>query len=103
MGPRNAVATVTGLSCEGMGTALGATLFSFVPVVGTTVGGMIGGMVGRLAGTKVGQAVQAGIQKIRPVATQIARTTWNTVKSVASTAWNTVKSIGSSIASFFGF
>lgn len=102
---RNAVATVTGLSCEGMGTALGATLFSFVPVVGTTVGGMIGGMVGRLAGTKVGKAVQAGIQKIRPVATQIARTTWNTVKSVASTVTSAVSSVcsfvGGVVDSFF--
>ena len=100
---RNAVATVTGLSCEGMGTAIGATLFSFVPVVGTTVGGIIGGLVGRLASTKIGQAVQAGIQKIRPVAVQVAKTTWNTVKSAASTVWNTVKSVGKAIASFFGF
>ena len=100
---RNAVATVTGLSCEGMGTAIGATLFSFVPVVGTTVGGIIGGLVGRLASTKIGQAVQAGIQKIRPVAVQVAKTTWNTVKNVASKAWNAVKSAGRAIASFFGF
>lgn len=100
---RNSVATISGLSCEGMGAAIGASLLSFVPVVGTTVGGIVGGLVGRLASTKIGQAIQQGIQKIKPVAVSIARKTYSVITNTVRAVGNTIKSGLRKIASFLGF
>ena len=99
---RGSVATVSGLSCEGIGATIGASLLSFVPVVGTTVGGIVGGLVGRMAGSKIGQAIHKGIEKIKPVAVSVAKTTWNAVKSTAKAVGGLVKSGLKKIASFFG-
>ena len=99
---RNSVATISGLSCEGMGAAIGASLFSFVPVVGTTVGGIVGGLVGRLASTKIGQAIQQGIQKIKPVAISVARKTYNVITNTVRAVGSAIKSGLRKIASFFG-
>ncbi len=100
---RGSVATVSGLSCEGIGATIGASLLSFVPVVGTTVGGIVGGLVGRMAGSKIGQAIHKGIEKIKPVAVSVAKTTWNAVKSTAKAVGGFVKSAARKIASFLGF
>lgn len=100
---RGSVATVSGLSCEGIGATIGATLFSFVPVVGTTVGGIVGGLVGRMAGSKIGQAIHKGIEKIKPVAVSVAKKTWNVVTSTVKAVGGMVRSLGRKIASFFGF
>ena len=99
---RGSVATISGLSCEGIGATIGASMLSFVPVVGTTVGGIIGGLVGRMGGSKIGKAIHKGIEIIKPIAVSVARTTWNNVRNTVKAVGGFVKSTARKIADFFG-
>lgn len=100
---RNYVALIAGTSFEKIGTGIGATMFSFIPVVGTTVGGMIGGMVGRMAGNKVAKVMQSGIGKVASVAVTVARKTWQAISSTTTNVAKGIKSAVRAVAGFFGF
>ena len=99
---RNSIALFTGISCEKIGAGIGASLFSFIPVVGTTVGAVVGGLVGRMIDSKIATTVKSGVKKIKSIAKSVATAAWQTVKSAVSTVSNGIKSIGSAIGSFFG-
>lgn len=66
-----------GLSWSTEGAALGATFFSFFPIVGTVVGSIFGGMVGYIAGDTFGEGLYAGAQKLFDKAKTFANITWN--------------------------
>lgn len=100
---RNYVALVSGLSCEKIGAGIGASLFSFVPVIGTTVGGIVGGFVGRIAGNKITQGIKKGIAKVTSVAVSVAKSTWRAVSSTVKSVGREIRSVGRAIATFFGF
>ena len=100
---RNSIALFTSISCEKIGAGIGASLFSFIPVVGTTVGAVVGGLVGRMIDHKIATTVKKGVKKIQSIAKAVASATWQTVKSVVSTASNAITSVGKAIGSFFGF
>lgn len=100
---RNSIALFTSISCEKLGAGIGASLFSFIPVVGTTVGVVVGGLVGRMIDSKIATTVKSGAKKIKSIAKSVATAAWQTVKSTVSTVSNGIKSIGSAIGSFFGF
>lgn len=100
---RNYVALVSGLGCEKIGATIGASMFSFVPVIGTAIGGVIGGLVGRMAGNKVAETVQKGVEKVKSVAVSVAKKTWSVVKSAVKSFGSTVRSVGRAICSFLGF
>ena len=100
---RNSIALFTGISCEKIGAGIGASLFSFIPVVGTTVGAVVGGLVGRMIDSKIATTVRSGVKKIKSIAKSFATATWQTVKSTVSTVSNGIKAIGNAIGSFFGF
>lgn len=100
---RNYIALVSGFSCEKIGAGIGASVLSFIPVVGTTVGGIVGGLVGRLAGNKITQTIKRGVAKIKSFAVSVAKSTWHTITSSAKAIGRGIKSIGRAIASFFGF
>ncbi len=61
---RTSTAMVYGLSCAAKGAAIGASVLSWIPVVGPAIGGVVGGIVGYTAGSKFGQAVFNGIKKV---------------------------------------
>lgn len=104
---RNSIALFTSISCEKIGAGIGASLFSFIPVVGTTVGAIVGGLAGRMIDHKIATTVKKGVKKIQSIAKAVATATWQTVKSAVSTVSNVItsagKAIGSAIGSFFGF
>lgn len=100
---RNSITLFTSISCEKIGAGIGASLFSFIPVVGTTVGAVVGGLVGRMIDHKIATTVKKGVKKIQSIAKSVATAAWQTVKSAASTVFNGIKSVGSAIGSFFGF
>ncbi|MBO4780389.1 MAG: hypothetical protein J5497_07120 [Selenomonadaceae bacterium] len=99
---RNSITLFTGISCEKIGTGIGASLFSFIPVVGTTVGAVAGGPVGCMIDSEIVNTIKNGVKKIHPIAKAVATATWQTVKSVVSTASNAITSFGKAIGSFFG-
>lgn len=100
---RNYMALVSGMSCEKIGAGIGASLFSFIPVIGTTVGGVVGGLVGRIVGNKITQTVKKGISKVVSVAVSVAKSTWRAVSSTVKSVGRGIRSVGRAIASFFGF
>lgn len=100
---RNYVALVSGFSCEKIGASIGASVLSFIPVVGTTVGGIVGGLVGRLAGNKITQTIKRGVAKVKSFAVSVAKSTWHNITSSVKAVGRGIKSIGRAIASFFGF
>ena len=100
---RNYVALVSGFSCEKIGASIGASVLSFIPVVGTTVGGIVGGLVGRFAGNKITQTIKRGVAKVKSVAVSVAKSTWHTITSSVKAIGRSIKSVGRAIASFFGF
>ena len=100
---RNYVALVAGISFEKIGAGLGASMFSFIPVVGTTFGGIVGGLVGRIAGNKVAQTVHKGITKVASVAVSVAKQTWNAISYGVKSVARGIRSVGRAIASFLGF
>ena len=104
---RNTISLFASISCEKIGAGIGASLFSFVPVIGTTLGTVVGSLVGRMVDNKITQTVKNGVEKVKSVATAVARTTWNvvtsTVKSAVSTVYSGIKSIGKTVLSLFGF
>ena len=100
---RNYVALVSGFSCEKIGASIGASVLSFIPVVGTTVGGIVGGLVGRFAGNKITQTIKRGVAKVKSVAVSVAKSTWYTITSSVKAIGRGIKSVGRAIASFFGF
>ena len=99
----NYVAFIAGTSFEKIGTSIGATRFSFISVVGTTVGGMIRGLVGRMAGNKVAKVMQSGIGKVASVAVTVARKTWQAISSTTTNVAKGIKSAVRAVAGFFGF
>ena len=99
---RNYVALIAGTSFEKIGRSIGATMLSFIPVVGTTVGGIVGGLVGRMAGNKDTKAMQSGIGKVASVAVTVARKTWQAIYR-PTTVSEGIKSVARSVAGFFGF
>lgn len=100
---RNYVALVSGFSCEKIGAGIGASVLSFIPVVGTTVGGIVGGLVGRFAGNKITQTIKRGVAKVKSFAVSVAKSTWHTITSSVKAIGRGIKSVGRAIASFFGF
>ena len=66
-----------GLEWSVEGAALGATFFSFFPIVGTIVGSIFGGMVGYIAGNTWGEGIYAGAKKMFSKARIFADLTWN--------------------------
>ncbi len=100
---RNYVALISGFSCEKIGTGIGASVLSFIPVVGTTVGGIVGGLVGRFVGNKITQTIKRGVAKVKSFAVSVAKSTWHTITSSVKAVGRGIKSIGRAIASFFGF
>lgn len=100
---RNYVALISGFSCEKIGTGIGASVLSFIPVVGTTVGGIVGGLVGRFVGNKITQTIKRGVAKVKSFAVSVAKSTWHTITSSVKAVGRGIKSIGRAITSFFGF
>ena len=100
---RNTISLFASISCEKIGATVGASLFSFVPVVGTTIGAIAGGLVGRMVDNKIAQTVKKGVEKIASTAKAVVKTAWNTVTSTVKSAVSTIKSVGRSVAGFFGF
>lgn len=100
---RNYVAFISGFNCEKIGAGIGASVLSFIPVVGTTVGGIVGGLVGRLAGNKITQTIKRGVAKVKSFAVSVAKSTWHTITSSVKAVGRGIKSIGRAIANFFGF
>ena len=104
---RNYVALISGLSCQKIGAALGASMFSFIPVVGTALGGLVGGLIGRFVDHKVAQTIRHGVEHIQASAKNLAKYAWNAFKSrirtTVSTVTAPVRAVGRAVASFFGF
>ena len=94
---RNAISLFASISCEKIGAGIGASLFSFVPVVGTAMGAVVGGLVGRMVDNKIAQTLKKGVEKIKPIAKTVVETAWNvaksTVKTTVSTVYSGIKSV----------
>ena len=86
---RTTVSMSAGLYAAGNGAIIGASVLSWIPVVGQAVGSIVGGTIGYLAGSTVGSAVHS-------VAKTIARGTVTVVKS----AYNSLKSGFSKVTSW---
>ena len=68
-----------GLSWGTEGAAMGATLFSFFPVIGTIVGSIFGGMVGYIAGSVYGEGLHVAAKELIGKARAFADITWNSL------------------------
>ena len=104
---RNYVALISGFSGQKIGAALGASMFSFIPVVGTALGSLVGGLIGRFVDNKLTQTIRQGAEHIKTAAESFAKSAWNVVKSrfksTVSTVTAPVRAVGRAVASFFGF
>lgn len=90
---RTTTALCYGLGWGATGAVMGATAFSFIPVIGTFVGAIVGGMIGYMAGSEVGKSVYEGTKKIVKGAANIVKSAYNGVKSGAKAVVSFVKSI----------
>lgn len=107
---RNYVALISGFSCQKIGAALGASMFSFIPVVGTALGGLVGGLLGRFVDHKIAKTIQRGALIVKDAAKSLAKSAWQSFKSSVKTTVSTVtapvrafgRAVGA-VASFFGF
>lgn len=68
-----------GLGWGTEGAALGASLFSFFPIIGTIVGSIFGGMVGYIAGSVYGEGLHAAAKELIGKAKVYADITWNSL------------------------
>ena len=103
---RTTVSMVAGLWAMTKGAAIGASLVSWIPVVGVplaVVGGFVGGMVGYFGGSKIGEAVYNAGRKVANAAKTVAKAAWNGIKSTARAIGNGIKAVGGAVASLFGF
>lgn len=97
---------VGGLWGMAKGTAIGAKLAVWIPVIGpglAVVTGFVGGMVGYFGGSKMGDAIYNAGKKVAGAAKTVAKAAWNGIKSAGRAAVNGAKSVGRAIASLFGF
>ena len=107
---RNYVALISGFSCQKIGAALGASMLSFIPVVGTALGGLVGGLIGRFVDHKIAKTIEHGAHILKDAAKSLVKCAWNSFKSRVKTTVNTVtapvralgRAVGA-VASFFGF
>jgi hypothetical protein len=74
---KTSVTMFYGLGWSAEGAVLGASFFSFLPVVGTIIGSVFGGMVGYIAGNTFGEGVFAGAKKLLGKARTFADLTWH--------------------------
>lgn len=90
--------------CKRVGGEIGATLVSYVPIVGKflspvgrKVGGWLGEQVAGFAGSKVGQAVRQGVSAVK----NVAEKAYSAAKSFVSSAVSTVSNAVSWVSSLF--
>lgn len=74
---KTSVTVYYGLGWGAEGAAIGATFFSFFPIVGTVIGSIFGGMVGYIAGNTFGEGIYIGSKKLFDKARNFANQTWN--------------------------
>ena len=77
---------------------IGKKLCAMIPVIGPTVGMAIGTAVDSLASKSIGQMIHAGIDKIKPLATEVLET----AKSVVKAGVNMVKNAVNKVLAFVG-
>ena len=78
---------VGGLWGAAKGAAIGASLASWIPVVGAplaVVTGLVGGMVGYFGGSKLGDSIYTAGKKVASVAKSVAKTAINSLKKVGN-------------------
>ncbi len=95
-----------GLLGAAKGTALGAGLTAWIPVIGaplSVVTGFIGGLVGYFGGSKLGDAIYSAGKKIATAAKSVAKTVVNGLKTVGRTVVSGFKKLGNKVASLLGF
>lgn len=84
---RTSVSMVYSLGWGATGMLIGATVLSWIPIVGPVIGGLVGGLIGGMAGSKFGEAVYNGIKVVGKGIGNICRSGWNKVKS----GWNKIR------------
>ena len=97
---RTTVSMAGGFVGMAKGAAIGASMTSWIPVVGPALGiasGFVGGMVGYFGGSKLGDAVYNAGKTVAKAAVGIAKTAWEGVKSVGRAIGSGVKAIGRGI------
>lgn len=98
---RVTVSAVGGLIAGGVGAVegavIGATVLSWIPVVGTAagafIGSIVGGTVAYMAGSKVGEKVCKVAQKVRSTAVNMIKSGARTVGKAYNAVKNFVKSL----------
>lgn len=90
---RTSTSMVYGLGWGATGMAFGASVLSWIPIVGPLAGGIVGGIVGYMAGDKFGSAVYSGAKKVASVAKSVAKSAWNGIKSAGRKISSGIKSV----------
>lgn len=86
---------VGGLWGAAKGAAIGASLASWIPVVGAplaVVTGLVGGMVGYFGGSKLGDSIYTAGKKVASVAKSVAKTAINSLKKVGNAIGDKIRS-----------
>ncbi len=94
---RTATTMYYGMAWGAVGTAIGTTALSWVPVVGPFVGGAVGGMVGYMAGSKFGSTVYKTAKKVASKAKEVVSNAAEKVKDIGRGIWDGIKGFGSLI------
>lgn len=97
---RTTVSMAGGFVGMAKGAAIGASMTSWIPVVGPALGvatGFVGGMVGYFGGSKLGDAVYNAGKTVAKAAVGIAKTAWEGIKSAGRAIGSGIKAIGRGI------
>ena len=100
---RTTTSMIGGLWGMAKGAAIGASLTSWIPVVGVPLAvatGFVGGMVGYFGGSKIGDAVYNAGKAVAGAAKSVGKAAWNAVKSAGRAFSRGVKSVARGIAGF---
>ena len=84
---------IYGLGWSKTGMVIGASLLSWIPVVGPVVGGFVGGMLGYMGGSKLGQGIYKGLKTVGKGIMTIRRTVWGGIKSIGNKIRSRTKTV----------
>lgn len=82
------IATITGMTLETKGMALGTAIGAVFGPIGSVVGGAVGGILSRFVGAKIGTKISAVVHKVGDIARVAVKTIGSKIKEVSSKVMN---------------